>query len=290
MNTTIQNPVAAMNRPVMLKDIAAKLNISLNTVKQYLNPNYPWCGKGVQLVRKTAEEMGYDPHAALSYSGSLSRGRSRKDGTYNNLSNVPDHIDGPVTLRRIAEIAGVSVPTASRYIKSRRGIIWELAQKYGYENSHDPAVKERRAKEKAERKARAYYMNTPFHSVEERTRYMSYLRSQGYGNFEIARMAATTPKTVRFHIGNEPAELAKQNRAMAQHIRAQKNAARKQYVINKPIMEYNKRVEEHNKMKAELAQLQMELLTQKPAIVQAAQTKIDFPLIDLHTVQPTALQ
>ena len=119
---------------------------------------------------------------------------------------------------------------------------------------------------------------------------MSYLRSQGYGNFEIARMAATTPKTVRSHIGNEPVELAKQNRAMAQHIRAQKNAARKQVVINKSIAQYNAKVEKHNKMKAELNLLQTELLTEKPKIMKAAQTEIKFPMVDLKTLQPTALQ
>lgn len=293
MNTTIQNPVAAVAsamNPVTAKDIAEKLGMSLSTVKQYMSPGYRWSGKGVQLVRKTAEEMGYDPKAALSYGGSIWRGKSRKTGAYHNLSDAPDHIDGPVTLKRIAEIAGVSVPTVQREIKKQAGPIWELALKYGYENFRDPAVIERKAKEKAERKAQEYYKNTPFHSVEERTKYMLYLRSQGYGTFDIARMAGTTPKTVRYHIGSEPVELANQNRAMGQHIRAQKNAARKQYVINKPIREYNKRVEQHNQMKAELNKLQTELLTEKPAIVQAAQMKINFPLVDLHTVQPTALQ
>lgn len=289
MNTTIMNPVAsvaAMTRPVLPIDIAAKLGLSLNTVKQYLSPNYPWGGKGVQLVRKTADEMGYDPKAALSYTGSLQKGKSR----IHDLSNAPEHIEGPVTLKKIAESIGVSVPTVHRAIKKQKGSIWELAMKYGYENSHDPAVIERKAKEKAERKAQEYYRNTPFHSIEEQKKYMLYLREKGYGNTAIAKMSGLARNTVRRNIGATPADLAKHNRQMGMYVFAQKNAARQQYVLNKPIREYNKRVEEHNKMKAQIAQMEAELKPQTPIIEQAAKQKITFPMIDLSTVQPTALQ
>ena len=60
--------------------------------------------------------------------------------------------------------------------------------------------------------------------------------------------------------------------------------------MNKPIREYNKRVEQHNRIKAELAQLQVALLSEKPEIEQAAQTKIDFPMMQMETVRPVALQ
>ena len=282
-------PVAVLNRPVMLQDIADKLGLARSTVKCYLYHSAPPSAKQstVEQVRATAKELEYDRKAEEAYQRAITPWY--KQVNY-DLSNAPDHIEGPVTLEKIAEAVGLSVATVHRGIKKQSGSIWELAMKYGYENPHDPSVKERKAKEKAERKAQEYYRSTPFHTAEECTKYMSYLRSQGYGNFDIARMSGTTPVTVRRHIGSEPTELARHNRAMAQHIRAQKNAARKQYVLNKPIIEYNKRVEEHNRMKAELAQLQLELLEQKPGIVQAAQTKISFPLIDLHTVQPTALQ
>lgn len=289
--SVMSNPaasVAALNRPVLPIDIAEKLGLSVGTVKMYLSHKYAYNGKGVELVRKTAEEMGYDPKASLSFAYSLRKGVSRQ--VHYDLSNAPEQIEGPITLKKIAEIVGVSAPTVCKAIKKQSGPIWELAMKYGYESSRDPAVKERKAKEKAERKAQKYYLNTPFHSVEERTRYMSYLRSQGYGNFDIARMAGTTPKTVRYYIGSESTELANHNRAMAQHIRAQKNAARKQYVLNKPIREHNAKVEEHNRLKAQVAKMEAELKQQIPAMEKLAAQKIDFPLIDLKTVQPTALQ
>ena len=43
-------------------------------------------------------------------------------------------------------------------------------------------------------------------------------------------------------------------------------------------------------MKAELNLLQTELLTEKPEIMKAAQTQIEFPEINLKTLTPTALQ
>lgn len=129
-----------------------------------------------------------------------------------------------------------------------------------------------------------------FATKEEETARMEQLRGMGYSNKEISIKIGRSYMCVWHRIGKQDPELAKQNAAMAAHIRAQKNAARKQYVINKPIREYNKKVEEHNQLKMQVAKLEMQLRPQTPAIEKAAQTKIDFPLIDLHTVQPTALQ
>ena len=119
---------------------------------------------------------------------------------------------------------------------------------------------------------------------------MEELRARGYSNAEIAKAIGRSYDTILCAIGKQDPELSKQNVAMGAHIRAQKNAARKQYVINKPIREYNRKVEEHNKMKAKVAQMEAELKPQTPVVEQAAQIQIDFPLIDLHTVQPTQLQ
>ena len=123
------------------------------------------------------------------------------------------------------------------------------------------------------------------------------LRNEGYSNTEIGKRVGRHAKTVLRRIGCQDAELSRQNVAMAQHIRAQKNAARRQYVVNKPIREHNARVEAANKKKAELLAMQAELTAmqenikaEQPSIEQAAQTTIDFPMFDLHTVQPTALQ
>ena len=201
MNTTIQNPVAAvaaMNRPVSVKDIANVLQFPVGTVGRYLSSSHTAKpGSKAELVKETAAKMGY-----------LNRN----------------------------------------------------------------------------------YRNMPFHSMQEAQDYMRHLRDGGFGNTEIAQRAGVTVVTVRRYIGPTPADLAKHNRMMGQKIRAQKNAARKAYVRNKPILEYNARVEEHNKLKAQVARMEAELKPQMPAIEKAAQIQIAFPMIDLKTVQPTALQ
>ena len=135
-----------------------------------------------------------------------------------------------------------------------------------------------------------YWHNGNFKTHEEEIARMQELRNMGYSNEEIAKSIGRTRNTVRCNIGKQDPELSKQNRVMANHIRAQKNAARRLYVLNKPIREYNKRVEAHNKMKAEIAKMESELLPQLPTIEKAAQIKIDFPLVNLSTLKPTALQ
>lgn len=129
-----------------------------------------------------------------------------------------------------------------------------------------------------------------FKTHEEELARMKELRERGYSNAEIAKAVGRSVGCVFYNVGKQDPELWLQNVRMAHRIRAQKNAARKQYVVNKPIREYNKKVEEHNQLKMQVAKLEMQLRPQTPAIEKAAQTKIDFPLIDLHTVQPTALQ
>ena len=119
---------------------------------------------------------------------------------------------------------------------------------------------------------------------------MNELRAMGYSNQEIAKAIGRSRTYVLDNIGIQDIELSKQNRAMAQHIIAQKNAARKQYMVNKPIREYNRKVEAHNKLKAQVAQMELELKPQINAIEKAAQTKIEFPMMQMETVQPVALQ
>lgn len=302
MNTTIQNPVAAVasityvpattNRPVTYADIAAKLGMSPNTVCTYMNPKYPSTGKGVQLVRKTAEEMGYDPKAVKGYF--VSHGRSWKTKRI-DFTKVPQTIDGPVTQTKIAEIAGTSVGSVCRALAGGESVFFDdirkLASMYGYENPKDPAVIEKR---KAEKKAKEYYRGTPFHSAEERKEYMLRLREQGYGNFEIARKAGTVPRTVRSWIGKEPAELAKHNRTMAAKFRAQKNAARKVYLHNQKVADFNAKAEQHNAIKAEAERLMAQAKKMEAALKPeeqkiAAMAMPAVPLVNLTTVQPTQL-
>ena len=253
MNTTIQNPVAAvasaMNpavaamTPVTSKDIAAKLGMTPHAVRICLsrarkNVSTPT----VVRVMKAAEEMGY-------------KGKGDQD---------------------------VCIYCGNAYTKVKNGQLVCPKCKKLYDRELD-------------RQTRGCsvvggWFGGNFATKEEETARMKELREMGYSNKEISEKVGRSYSSVWHRIGKQDPELTKQNVAMAHHIRAQKNAARKQYAINKPIREYNRRVEQHNQMKAELNKLQTELLTEKPAIVQAAQTKIDFPMIDLHTVQPTALQ
>lgn len=196
----------------------------------------------------------------------------------------------PVTAKDVAEKLGKSAYSVAWYLGNKQSkdlqtptaiLVRKTAQEMGYKPRNEWTHTERSAK---------FYWNGNFHTKEEEIARMQELRAKGYSNAEIAKLVGRTYESVRRNIGKQDPELSRQNVAMAHHIRAQKNAARKLYVLNKPIREYNKRVDEHNKMKAELAQLQLELLEQKPIIEQAAQTKIDFPLVNLATVQPTALQ
>lgn len=251
---------SSMNRPVTSTDIAVKLGKSISSVRFYLGKK----GKVMNtptsiLVNNTAKEMGYDPKAAYAYGGNLGGSAKCNHGTatcecgavFNKTSNRQKYC------------------TACQIVKQR-------------ENQKKWAVKNGLRTEN--------WRGGNFKTREEEVARMKELRAMGYSNPEIAKMIGRDVHAVLRNIGKQDPELAKQNVAMAAHIRAQKNAARKQYMINKPIREYNAKVEQHNKMKAELNMLQLELLEQKPAIEQTAQTKIDFPLVDLRTVQPTALQ
>lgn len=227
-NMMIQNPVAqvaAINRPVTIRDIAAALHMSPSTVRVYLGDNSVTrkqkSSQAIMRVREYAKKVGYDPYTAWSYNA--------------------DHCKEMV--------------------------------------EHAKNVK-----------LTTYYRGGNFHTKEEEVARMKELRDEGYSNAEIAKKVGRCSVTVCNNIGPQDPELSRQNVAMAAHIRAQKNAARRQYVINKPIREYNAKVEEHNRMKAQLAMMQVELLTEKPSIEKASMTQISFPFVDLRTVQPTALQ
>lgn len=199
-----------------------------------------------------------------------------------------------MTLKTLATMAHVSIQTVSRQIKNKKGKLYELALKYGYENPRDPAVKAKREAEKVEQKAKEYYRGTPFHSAEERKEYMLRLREQGYGNFEIARKAGTVPRTVLRWIGSEPVELAKHNRIMARQLYAQKNAARKVYIRNQKVTDFNMKAEKHNEIKAEAERLMAQAKKMEAALKPeeqkiAAMAMPAVPLVNLATVQPTQL-
>lgn len=248
------------NRPVMCADIAAKLGVPLNSVRGYLAPNSQIQSKKAKLIRQTAEQMGYDPQLAQRYGKGVNQ---RKETEYPEKECVKCHT--------------IFLPTSGN-------------QKYCFACAKETKKERVYAWRKAHPVTPTSYWNGNFKTKAEEVARMEELRARGYSNAEIAKAIGRSYFTVLCAIGKQDHELSKQNVAMGAHIRAQKNAARKQYVINKPIREYNAKVEEHNALKAKVAQMEAELKPQTPVVEKVAQIKIDFPLIDLHTVQPTALQ
>ena len=134
-------------------------------------------------------------------------------------------------------------------------------------------------------KAKKYWHNGCFHTQEEEVKRMKQLRSEGYSNAEIAKKIGRAYDTVRRVIGSQPNEMTRQNIAIGKKIQAQKNAARKQYVINQPIIEYNRKVEELNKVKEELDALQKDISVKQKTAETNARKTVKAPSIVLTTTQ-----
>lgn len=181
---------------------------------------------------------------------------------------------------------GRKSPMIQRVRDYAASVGYDPKKAYEYNRTHR-AEMQKLAKE---RKVVTYYCNGNFQTREEEIRRMQELRDEGFSNEEIAKKVGRSSSMVYYALGKQDPELSRQNQQMASRIRAQKNAVRKQYILNKSIREYNAKVEEHNALKAKVAQMEAELKPQTPVVEKVAQIKIDFPLIDLHTVQPTALQ
>ena len=146
-------------------------------------------------------------------------------------------------------------------------------------------------------KNRKFYCNGCFHSREEEQKRMLQLREDGYSNMEIAQKIGRHYKTVLLAIGYQPDGITKKNKVMGQKIRAQKNASRKQYVVNEQVTEYNRKVDECEKKRVELKELQITVGNMEKAIkkdekrvTRLANKVIKCPDIELPVVQMTALQ
>ena len=263
MNNANQN--SSSTRPVMLKDIAEKLGMPVHSVSACLQTHSKMAQKKIELVRQTAEEMGYDAMAVRAYNGAQTKGKPR--------SFHKTNVYGEATCS-----------------------CGKVFVKNGPRHAYCPECHNKRYKEymhtynKTANGRSMNWHNGNFKTKEEEIARMKELRAMGYSNTEIAAAIGRSVETVRKDIGKQDRELWRQNVAMAQKYRAQKNAARKQYVVNKPIREYNRKVEAHNKLKAQVAQMELELKPQINAIEQAAQTKIEFPMMQMETVKPVALQ
>lgn len=203
-------------------------------------------------------------------------------------------ITRPVMIKDIAEKLGKSRGCVAFYLAKSNANMQTptaiLIRNTAEEMKYNPAEAKSYAVKIRDGRTTSSWYGGNFKSRQEEIARMNELRNKGYSNAEIAKAIGRSYKTVRLNIGKQDPELTKQNVAMAAHIRAQKNAARKMYVVNKNIAQYNAKVEKHNKMKAELNLLQTELLTEKPEIMKAAQSQINVPQVDLKVLVPTALQ
>lgn len=171
-------------------------------------------------------------------------------------------------------VNAILAPNSKRTGK-RAIAIREYAKKMGY----DPSKRLRVKKEKPEH----FWCNGCFHSKAEEVARMESLREEGFSNAQIAKKIGRTTITVRRSIGQQPEEITRLNKIMGGKIRAQKNAMRKQYVINKPIIEYNQKVEELNKAKAELDALQKDIAVKQKIAEKNARAKVKCPGITFET-------
>ena len=137
-----------------------------------------------------------------------------------------------------------------------------------------------------------FYFNGCFHSRAEEQERMMQLREEGYSNMEIAQKIGRHYNTVLLAIGYQPEEMTKKNHMMGQKIRAQKNASRKQYVVNEKVTEYNRKVEECKQKQIELTALQLTVTNMEKAIqkdkkkvTRLAQKTVKCPDIELPVVQ-----
>lgn len=124
-----------------------------------------------------------------------------------------------------------------------------------------------------------------FHTKAEEDNHMIELREQGFSNAEIAKKIGRVPITVRRAIGCQPDEMTIKNIQMAGKIRAQKNAERKQYVIDKSVNEYNRLVEEVRSVEAHLAKIKQDLAEKEQAVQKNARRTEKTPSISFATTE-----
>lgn len=220
-----------------------------------------------------------------------------------------------ITTQEIAEKFGLTVGTVRMYLHNRNRTHPRAAQirKYASENGWYEHMKKcatcgkefkpgsNVAKYCPECKAKVYsngykrylekvngtyrWFNGCFHTRAEEISRMNELREEGYSNIEIAKKIGRSQSSVLRTIGAQPKEMSEKNRVMARKIDAQKNAARKQYVINKSIEDYNKTVDEVRAVEEHLEKLKQDLTIKEMIAKKNARRTVKTPSIDLSTTQ-----
>lgn len=231
-----------------INDIAEEFGVSKNTVKIYLSGTSQANFEKAINIREYAKRMGYEP----------SNHKKRRFNDKNCICCGKTFTPANGKQKHCPECG---TNARAEYMK----------------------VKDKRRREK--KRAESYWFNGNFHTKAEETKRMEELRKQGFSNAEIAKKIGRGRQTVYDRIGKQPKEMTMQNIAIGKKIQAQKNAARKQYVINQPIIEYNKKVEEMNKVKAELDALQKDISVKQKIAETNARKTVKAPSIVLTTTQ-----
>lgn len=271
-------------RPVTANDVARALGLARATVSQYLGIGRLAKGHAAQRVRLEAHKMGYQ----------------FPDGepvVYDQAPLPENPAQLAITVHDMAAALSLPEGTVRAYLKQGQGETAKRVREYAAKVGYDPKAayesnrKYRRqmAKHYAETKIVTYYFNGNYHTKAEEIQRMKELRAAGYTNAEISKKIGRSVNFVWQYLGTQPAAMTEMSHNLANTTRKQKSAARAAYVRNKPIAEYNAKVQEHNELKAKLNALQVELLTEKPQIEQAAKIAVTAPQMNLVNLQPTAL-
>lgn len=296
MNTTMNDmPVAVSSNPVTAAMIAEKLGLTVDTVLHCMSKNFYGCSYNtVDLVRKTAKEMGYSRGMASAESMANWKSQCKIKDAEAKAETVQNAINKNkgrrcISQKQIAKDLGISTATVNQALRGNgpwADHVIRYAKQTEYSN---PRSAEAKAKRKEE-KAMDYLMTHNFPSKEAETKRMTYLRAQGYSNKEIAQKVGRCVLTVRRRIGTQEEDMSVENRIYGQKNRAARNAQRRQYVADHTVRTYNGLVTELCDVKTRVAKLETEVQQLKPAAIQAAKISRLQMIEDISDAPSTALQ
>ena len=228
-----------------IDDIAEEFGVSKSTVRVYLSDSSTMNFPRAISIREYAKRMGYEP--------------TNHKYKFNNKNCICCGKTFTPTNAKQRYCSECGINARAEYMRAKDKMRWE------------------------KKRAEGYWFNGNYRTKTEETARMKQLRAEGFSNAEIAKKIGRSLNTVWRAIGAQPEDMTKQNIALGPKIRAQKNAARKQYLINKPIIEYNRKVAEAEKVQAQLDELKKDLSIKKVAAEKSARAKVKCPSFSLET-------
>lgn len=188
-----------------------------------------------------------------------------------------------ITVQEIAKEFGIlpqSVYACLAPTSKARGPRAEQIRSYAYKCGWKPL-----AQREKESKPLHYWYDGCFLTKAEEIKRMEELRAVGYSNDEIAKKVGRSLSTIYNGIGAQPKEITDKNIKMRGKIRSQKNAERKQCVIDKSVNEYNKLVEEVRSVEAHLSKIKQDLAAKEQAVQKNARRTVKTPSISFATTE-----